>query len=95
MATAHTLRRVVVAGGLAFAALTVPTVAALSGSVLPAKLTRRLEVAAENPDVVEMIGIDWALTQIRDLIAHGTPGYHLYLLNRAKSALALAAGLTE
>ena len=31
MATAHTLRRVVVAGGLAFAAMTVPALATLSG----------------------------------------------------------------
>ncbi len=65
----------------------------LSGSVLPAALARRLEVAEVNPDVVEIIGIDWALTQIRDLLAQGAPGYHLYILNRAKSALALAAGL--
>lgn len=70
-------------------------IAALSGAALPTKLTRRLEVASENPDVVETIGIDWALTQIRDLIAKGAPGYHLYILNRAKSALSLAAGLTE
>ncbi|HTJ77784.1 MAG TPA: methylenetetrahydrofolate reductase [NAD(P)H] [Rariglobus sp.] len=68
-------------------------IATLSGASMPAALTRRLEVAAENPDVVEIIGIDWALTQIRDLLAHGAPGYHLYILNRAKSALALAAGL--
>lgn len=68
-------------------------IATLSGSVLPAQLARRLEVAEVNPDVVEIIGIDWALTQIRDLLAHGAPGYHLYILNRAKSALALAAGL--
>ncbi len=68
-------------------------IATLSGSVLPATLARRLEVAEVNPDVVEIIGIDWALTQIRDLLAHGAPGYHLYILNRAKSALALAAGL--
>jgi methylenetetrahydrofolate reductase (NADPH) len=68
-------------------------IATLSGSILPAALTRRLAVAESNPDVVEIIGIDWALTQIRDLLAHGAPGYHLYILNRAKSALALAAGL--
>jgi len=60
---------------------------------LPTALARRLEVAEVNPDVVEIMGIDWALTQIRDLLAHGAPGYHLYILNRAKSALALAAGL--
>ncbi len=71
----------------------VQRIATLSGSVLPSALARRLEVAEVNPDVVEIIGIDWALTQIRDLLAHGAPGYHLYILNRAKSALALAAGL--
>lgn len=68
-------------------------IATLSGSSLPPVLARRLQVAAESPDVVEIVGIDWALGQIRDLLAHGAPGYHLYILNRARSALALAAGL--
>jgi methylenetetrahydrofolate reductase (NADPH) len=68
-------------------------IATLSGSVLPSALTRRLEVASEDADVVEFVGVDWALDQIRDLLAHGAPGYHLYILNRARSALALAAGL--
>lgn len=68
-------------------------IATLSGATLPNQLTRRLEVAAEDPDVVEIIGVDWALDQIRDLVAQGAPGYHLYILNRARPALALAAGL--
>ncbi len=65
----------------------------MCGATLPQKLITRLEAAADNTDVVETIGIDWALTQIRDLLAHGAPGYHLYILNRAKGALTLAAGL--
>ena len=65
----------------------------MCGASLPAKLITRLEVAADNADVVETVGIDWALTQIRDLLANGAPGYHLYILNRAKAALALTAGL--
>lgn len=65
----------------------------MCGATLPAQLIRRLEAAGDHADVVETVGIDWALTQIRDLLAHGAPGYHLYILNRAKSALALAAGL--
>lgn len=65
----------------------------LSGSAVPEKLTRRLEAAGDDADTVEFVGIDWALSQIRDLLAHGAPGYHLYILNRAKAALALAAGL--
>lgn len=66
---------------------------AMCGATLPAQLIKRLEVAAENTDVVETIGIDWALTQIRGLLANGAPGYHLYVLNRAKAALTLTAGL--
>jgi len=65
----------------------------MCGASLPKQLITRLEVAAEDTDVVETIGIDWALTQIRGLLANGAPGYHLYILNRAKGALALAAGL--
>jgi methylenetetrahydrofolate reductase (NADPH) len=65
----------------------------MCGAHLPQKLVTRLEAAAENPDVVEIIGLDWAFTQIRGLLANGAPGYHLYIMNRAKSALALAAGL--
>lgn len=65
----------------------------MCGTHLPQQLVTRLEVAAENPDVVEIIGVDWALDQIRGLLANGAPGYHLYILNRAKAALALAAGL--
>jgi methylenetetrahydrofolate reductase (NADPH) len=65
----------------------------MCGAHLPARLITRLEAAGDHPEVVETIGIDWALNQIRDLLAHGAPGYHLYILNRAKAALALAAGL--
>ncbi len=65
----------------------------MCGAHLPPKLITRLEAAAENPDVVEFIGLDWALTQIRGLLANGAPGYHLYIMNRARSALSLAAGL--
>jgi methylenetetrahydrofolate reductase (NADPH) len=65
----------------------------LCGASLPGKLVKRLEAAGEQPEILETIGIDWALTQIRDLLARGAPGYHLYILNRAKSALSLAAGL--
>ena len=65
----------------------------MCGATLPGKLIKRLEAAGEAPEIVETIGIEWALTQIRDLLAHEAPGYHLYIMNRAKSALALAAGL--
>lgn len=65
----------------------------LCGAVLPYRLSRRLETAGEHTDAVEFVGIEWAVNQIRDLLAQGAPGYHLYILNRAKSALSLAASL--
>ncbi len=65
----------------------------MCGATLPEKLTKRLEAAGEAPEIVESVGNEWAVTQIRDLIARGAPGYHLYIMNRAKAALALAAGL--
>jgi methylenetetrahydrofolate reductase (NADPH) len=65
----------------------------MCGTSLPATLQKRLEAAGEVPEIVEAVGIDWALAQIRDLLGKGAPGYHLYILNRAKSALAMAAGL--
>jgi methylenetetrahydrofolate reductase (NADPH) len=68
-------------------------ISTLSHATLPERLTKRLEAAADHPEVVEIIGVDWALDQIRDLVDQGAPGYHLYVLNRARPALALAAGL--
>ena len=65
----------------------------LCGASLPDRLIRRVEAAGDQPEIVEALGVDWALTQIRDLLDHGAPGYHLYILNRARSALTLAAGL--
>ena len=65
----------------------------MSAAQLPWVLLKRLEAGGDSADAVEAVGIDWSLTQIRDLLAQGAPGYHLYILNRAKSALALAAGL--
>ena len=65
----------------------------MCGASLPEKLIKRLEAAGDHPEIVESVGNDWAVTQIRDLLAHDAPGYHLYIMNRAKAALALAAGL--
>jgi methylenetetrahydrofolate reductase (NADPH) len=71
----------------------VTRITSLCGATLPDRLIRRIEAAGDQPEIIETIGIDWALTQIRDLLANGAPGYHLYILNRARSALTLAAGL--
>ena len=65
----------------------------MCGATLPAPLVRRLEAAGDSPEAVEFVGLEWSVTQIRGLLANHAPGYHLYALNRAKSALALVAAL--
>lgn len=65
----------------------------LSAAYLPPALIKRLEAGGDNADTVEMVGIEWALTQIRGLLANNVPGYHVYIMNRARAALVLAAGL--
>jgi methylenetetrahydrofolate reductase (NADPH) len=71
----------------------VTRIAGMCGASLPDRLIKRLGAAGDQPGIIEAVGIDWALTQIRDLLDHGAPGFHLYILNRAQSALTLAAGL--
>ena len=58
---------------------------------LPSQLEQELEKAetAEQPQV----GAKWALGQIKDLLAKGAPGYHLYALNKSQSTLSILEGL--
>ncbi|MDR1323911.1 MAG: methylenetetrahydrofolate reductase, partial [Candidatus Margulisbacteria bacterium] len=67
--------------------------AELSCAKIPVELLARLEKASEQE--VREIGIDYAATQIRDLLKHGAPGAHLYTLNKADavSAVLRKAGL--
>jgi len=65
----------------------------MCGATLPQPLLQRLESVENEPEKVEAIGVEWAARQIEDLLARGAPGYHLYILNKAKPALALARAL--
>lgn len=65
----------------------------MCGATLPDALVRQLEEVQEETEKVEAIGVEWATRQIDDLLSRGAPGYHLYILNRARPALALAEAL--
>lgn len=60
------------------------------GASVPAALSSALEKAGEDADAASAIGIQWVVRQIDDLLRNGVPGIHLYILNRAKVALAPA-----
>ena len=48
-----------------------------------------IEIYAENPAVMEEIGINYAVYQTMDLVAKGAPGIHLYIMNNAATARAI------
>ncbi|MDX2110633.1 MAG: methylenetetrahydrofolate reductase [NAD(P)H] [Verrucomicrobiota bacterium] len=56
---------------------------------VPAELERQLAEAGNDEAAGEAVGVAWAAAQIRELLAAGAPGVHLYVMNRSSSALAL------
>ncbi len=65
------------------------------GATIPTPLLNQLELADGDDLAMEEIGVTWAGQQIDELLKCGVPGYHLYILNKARSALALANILKE
>ncbi len=64
----------------------IKTMAAKSGCSIPAKLVVMIDKYQDNPDDLLKAGIEYAGTQIRDLIENGADGIHLYTMNRPKSS---------
>ena len=60
------------------------------GASVPPVLSSALEKAGDDAGAASAIGIQWVVRQIDDLLQNGVPGIHLYILNRAKVALAPA-----
>ncbi len=61
----------------------------MCSSEIPEKLAEELLSAGDDAELAAQIGIRWARAQIDELLSAGVPGIHLYILNRAQSALAL------
>ena len=70
----------------------VKRMADMSGAALPDWLAARLD-ATDDPVEVAHIGVEVATQLCSDLIDAGTPGLHLYALNRPDSVTAICANL--
>ncbi len=62
---------------------------AMCGTSIPAELDAQLLAAGDDKAAVEAAGIEWTYQQARELLEKGAPGLHLYIMNRAKPAIAL------
>ncbi|WP_309396120.1 methylenetetrahydrofolate reductase [NAD(P)H] [Cerasicoccus maritimus] len=65
------------------------------GSSVPRELLGKLELVKDDASASEAVGVDWAFQQIRELLDHGAPGVHLYILNRSKAAVELIERLRD
>lgn len=68
---------------------TVKRISSLCGATLPPAFLQQLEEAEATggPAAVKDVGIKYATEQVRDLLASGAPGVHLYTLNKSEACL--------
>lgn len=66
----------------------------MSSSEIPTELVSKMHSASCEDDALK-IGEDWARGQIEGLLEGGVDGIHLYILNRANSALNLSRAFGE
>lgn len=55
----------------------------MCGASLPQKLVKILQRYENNPEALRDAGIDYAITQIMDLLENNVDGIHLYTMNNA------------
>ncbi len=58
-------------------------ITAMCGAIIPASLASRLEAVKDDKTAQYEIGVDFAITQCRELIDQGVPGIHFYCLNKS------------
>jgi len=64
-------------------------------SSIPTELESQLAAVQDDAEAAQQVGIDWAYRQISELLERGAPGFHLYILNRADSAIDLVKRLHD
>ncbi len=65
----------------------------LCGSTLPEGLRAELESAGEDAARAEDIGVRHCIQQAKELIAHGVPGIHFYVLNKSAHMVRIIQGI--
>lgn len=67
----------------------------MCGASVPAELDRLLEKHGADNKAVRQIGIEHTTRQASDLLDHGAPGVHFYVLNRRYSMTRILENLRE
>lgn len=67
----------------------------LCGASLPRKLTRILAKYGDHPQALRQAGINYAISQIVELIAGGVDGIHLYTMNNPAVAKEISESISS
>ena len=67
----------------------------MCGSTIPIEFRNMIEIYSPRPAVMREIGLNYAVYQIIDLIAKGAPGIHLYIMNKADTAIEICNRLSN
>jgi methylenetetrahydrofolate reductase (NADPH) len=63
------------------------------GATIPARVIRRFEKHTSNPEDMKKAGIEFAIEQCADLMAHGIPYLHFFTLNQSDIVLRIVNNL--
>jgi len=67
----------------------------MCGAKLPDALHNDLLKNKDNPDKMREIGAEYATEQVKELINHGVPGIHFYILNKSYSTRKILESLRK
>jgi methylenetetrahydrofolate reductase (NADPH) len=65
----------------------------MCGAKIPHPLLVKLESLESDTDAVYAAGVEYAVNQCRDLLAHGVEGLHFYTLNKSKATVQIVREL--
>lgn len=65
----------------------------MCGASIPEALLERLRPVQDDPGAVMATGIEFAITQCRELLEKGAPGIHFYTLNKSHATRSILAAL--
>lgn len=60
-------------------------ITSMCGARMPKSLTEPLDACGDDGDCQFEVGVQHAINQVSDLLEHGIPGIHFYVLNQARA----------
>lgn len=67
----------------------------LSGAKIPSELNEIMDIYAEDKEGMRKAGLEYAIKQIRNLIAEGVSGIHLYTMDNAEISKIIYDGIKD